>query len=136
MLRLKHSLLAPFVIAMMLAKKGYRTQSNYLYVSGDYRIGDNQKEGDLFDNRIFSSQKPNDWVFAPYYQQVIDWLREEHGIEVTQNPSIRVEKGWYQFDITRDNPHHEDFASAKDYYKAYDKAIKKAIKLVKNVPRK
>ena len=66
----------------------------------------------------------------PLYQQVTDWLREKHGIEVTQVPSIEIEKGWFQFDITRETPHVEYFVSKKYYYEAYEKAILKAIKLI------
>ena len=79
---------------------------------------------------VLNENLTGDTIAAPLWQQVIDWLREKHKIEVTQTPSIELEKGFFQFNITRDKPHNEDFESGKTHNKAREAAILKALELI------
>lgn len=79
---------------------------------------------------VFNDKLKDQNAATPLWQQAIDWLREKHKIEIAQNPSIRLQKGWFQFDVTQSKPHLEDFTSAKTYNEARETAILKALELI------
>lgn len=68
-----------YQLAKLLSEKGFNEPCQFLRVAGKYRIN-YEKEGDLFDNRIPSTQKPIDWYLAPAIAEVVMWLYEKHGI--------------------------------------------------------
>lgn len=71
-----------YQIAQLLKEKGFIEPCQYLRVGGAYRIS-NESEGDLFNNRIPSTQIPNDWFLAPTIAEVVIWLLDKYGIFIT-----------------------------------------------------
>ena len=77
-----------------------------------------------------------EFILAPLWQQVIDWFREKHLIDIDKgwcisNPLGRKQEGYNisVYDRTRDEFAVRDFHI--DYYKAREQAILKAIELIK-----
>jgi len=82
--------------AKLLKEKKFNVPCQYLYVDKEYRIN-NEKVGDVFDNKVPSSQIPIDWVLAPTQQVVIDFIRINFDIyinlDLKHSKSIGVHYG-------------------------------------------
>lgn len=77
------------------------------------------------------------WVCtAPLYQQVIDWFREAHSIDIFTNAHYATDNSvaGYLFDVydrrEKYNTQKGMFESSS-YYQALNKAIEEALKLIK-----
>lgn len=71
----------------------------------------------------------NDWfILAPMYQQVVDWLRDEHLIHVT----VLCEEWLDKFAGRLENEDgFVETADYNDYYVAFDEILKEALNLIK-----
>lgn len=72
-------------LAKLLKEKGFNEPCQFLRVAGNYRINF-EKEGELFNNGMPSTQKPIDWFLAPTIAEVIMWLYEKNGIWIWAIP--------------------------------------------------
>lgn len=76
-------------------------------------------------NEIDGFKTKGDNVAAPLYQQIIDWFREKHNINLI--PSILPPK-WYSFSVIRESKKYK--TQPLPYYQALDAAITEAFKLI------
>lgn len=60
---------------------------------------------------------------APTHQQVVDWLRVEHGFRLVQMHDLDMEK--FGYCLFSNEP--IELARGKDFYKTYNKAIEKLL---------
>ena len=76
---MKH-LFVPYEIALALKEKGFEFDDDHYWVFGKYVVG-YQDEGVQPNAPYVSHQTESaDYLFAPLYQQVVDWFREKHDI--------------------------------------------------------
>jgi len=86
---------------------------------------------------IDDSSEDNYWIPVPLWQQVINWLREQHNLNIVINHEIYM-KWWYDIsqvaksmDDYDDNFIHE----YNEYYNSYEEALKdgilKSIEIIK-----
>ncbi len=154
---LKH-LFVPFNIAKLLDDKGFddRTLANY-FVFGDgvCRKGKyGQTEPELFIDENLSDREEELGMYAyhvmgvPIYQQVIDWLEENHKILIQYERGVN--QGYYSGSVINDySKHHQglgnishfsnriyvnnDYEGFATKYLFLDKAIEVALNLLPNV---
>lgn len=70
-------------------------------------------------------------VNAPLYQQIVDWLREQHDLFITI--SYYKSEGYYSSvgNLKKDsNDHNFISKDCENYYEALNKAIEEAFKLI------
>lgn len=94
----------------------------------------------FYDARGIVTKSQTPCTIAPLWQQVIDWLREKHNIEIWVNNYYRNEKRYipqYQIFINGQQQYFQ-FSSASSvelystYFEARERAILKAIEIIKN----
>lgn len=72
---------------------------------------------------------------APLYQQVVDWFREEHNIEITANKfTYKNGRRIYDYDVSineLEDDREDDLDGYESYYDALNVAIKRTIELIK-----
>src|SRR4029078_13290517 len=115
------NLFVPYPIASALKDKGFDEPclGGYL-LNGEFAEPDN--ELNCFRNRNRSGGE----ISAPLYQQVVDWLRDEHGMRIKIEPTIKDgldlflyhNVGWHWQGTYRDD------------YEALDAAINHALTLI------
>ena len=76
-----------FTNAKLLNEKSFEVPCQFLYVGKKHSIHD-KEIGGLFDNKIASTQIPNDWFSAPTQQLAIDWILENFGIHFKIEPTL------------------------------------------------
>lgn len=130
-------LFVPYKIALKLKEKGFDDNCFAYYRSiypNDLTYLSNWKTGQL------SIRNSEDFKYdsyygcsAPLYQQVIDWF-ETKGIYISINTACYSVPIWSDWCVQRIEPYTEVFSeqdeSYEDKYKALDKAIEEAIKLI------
>lgn len=104
-----------YEIALKLKELGFREDCLYYFDSFKYTgsssaFWDNYNKSELL-------------ISKPLYQQVIDWLREEHGIHVIINKTYG-----YVLLLNKRNPIGKN--NIGNYYKAREQAILKALELI------
>ncbi len=69
-----------------------------------------------------------DYLKAPLYQQVVDWLRNEHKIHLVSTEDA----GLYLFGIKwyAEKRYNEMYPKGGEYYEALNNAIVEALKLI------
>lgn len=77
----------------------------------------------------------SEFMIAPLYQQVVDWLREKHNLHIiitSLNDHEIYGKDKWEYDITNINStaFHSNQLEFNFYYEALTKAIEEAIKLI------
>lgn len=120
------NLFVPYELALALKEKGfdgaciayYSHRNKELYPRG-------QSNGAEWQ---YVSANTSLTLKAPFYQQVIDWVREKHEIDLFL---FKLKEGIYKFDVhksgeskTLPNP------TRLPYYEALNKAIEEALKLI------
>lgn len=127
--QLQKGLFVSFNLAMLLKEKGFNELCFAFYhsksIDPDLLFPVSYKETEIFYQRPH-----NTLILAPFYQQVINWLREEHNIDVWIEKDYQVKRYFIQCPQLTDtevkfNPWSEE------YYEALNKAIEKALTLVK-----
>ena len=71
-------------------------------------------------------------ILAPLWQQVINWFREEHNYNITYNILEKDGCGYYVFKGGEFQSKFKVLSKRFDYYEAHEKAILKAIELIKD----
>lgn len=123
-------LFVPYELAIKLKEKGFDERCFMWWYSPT------QMSADL----IFRQYKNDkDFCEAPIYQQVTDWLRDKHDINIVVVPSVDVKKNYrssvykqYGIKMIQTNM-TEDTTSLfnyPNYYTAFDKAIKYALTII------
>lgn len=148
---MKH-LFIPYEIAFSLKDKGFNEPCLAIYAPEDveelprnYVKRDllmvpqgNHLWGESWPSKGFSTSKrePGYFIAAPLYQQVIDWFRNTHGINVLIHKEIR---GKYYFWITPVGDNTNNFYTLydvatisyfDDYYETLNNAIIETLKLI------
>ena len=99
----------------------------------------NSENKELRSKTIFSeyqNQHLREAIAAPLFQQVIDWLRDKHNIELVslESPDIAGEYEWTLYsDLIREETLHIDHH--KSYYDALTDGIWKAIELIETAKK-
>lgn len=90
----------PYEIALKLKELGFNVDClGYYNPNGHflYKLYCADEYADLNIDDILKYKVHYDCVYAPMYQQVIDWLREEHKIDVVILPVFREKTGYDTF---------------------------------------
>lgn len=129
-------LFIPYVLAV-LAKDfkfneiclGYYSDIKKLYLTDDENGFKNSNLS--ISNRI----RKENLIAAPTYQQIVDWFRKYHNIEIGSPVTKQKDKGTfyggYLKRIDANNFGKSYGSNFKTYYSAYDKAIEDAFNLSK-----
>lgn len=116
-------LFVPYDLAVQLKKKGFKEPT-----LGHYYERDGQQCLVVYGE--FPPDSKN-WLPAPLYQQVIDWLREKHKIHVAAS-TFPVYNDQYGIQYTRSSLSSGwEPLSGKTYYEALNNAIIKGLTLLK-----
>lgn len=108
----------PYEIAVLLKEKGISFPKSFAYQI---------EEGNRLIEFIYTLPTFNltpHFLQAPFYQQVVDWFREEH------NCYIQVAFPTHAIQIWYDGKWHLPTEFNLPYYKAFDKGIIEALKLI------
>ena len=127
---MKH-LFVPYELALKLKEKGFDEPCYGCRITVDNLFKNND------DVHVYSEPKNyNNWngrLSAPLYQQVIDWF-ETKGIYISINTACYSVPIWSDWCVQRIEPYTEVFSeqdeSYENKYKALDKAIEEALKLI------
>jgi hypothetical protein len=100
--------------------------------NGEFCEPDN--ELNVFRNRNRSGGE----ISAPLYQQIVDWFREKHNIDLWANPYMTKNKMGdyhlpdesYSFFLFKDGVMITDGVDFLEYYDALNRAIEEAFKLI------
>lgn len=150
-----NNLFVSYVIARELKKKGFNEPCLGFYdddkllhpsiqdVSAMRIMSENNDQYKEYDedDYVFIDFIPTDKmpdILAPVYQQVIDWLREEHNIEINVNNYYRNSKNYkpeYQIYINGQQQSIEYSSSSSvvlyaNYYAALNYGIEESLKLI------
>ena len=123
----------PFELAKKLNKKGYDGKYLAFYAIENYSVF---KKGDF----CFTGGKLGDnQVIAPLYQQVVDWFREKHSIDVyVKRILLKPHISFIGIVNDSENKVYECYPNiyrgvyeAGTYYESLNKAIEEALDLIK-----
>lgn len=126
-------LFVPFELAKKLNKKGYNVKYLAFYAIENYSVF---KKGELY----FTGGKLSDnQVIAPLYQQVVDWFREKHSIDVyAKRKLLKPHSSFIGIVNDSENKVYECYPNIDrgvyemgTYYESLDKAIEEALRLIK-----
>lgn len=108
------TLFVPYELAVIAKEKGfnepclfcYRGEFDlYCHSLGGYLEDVEFKANSDFKDYLVNERKPNYWISAPLYQQIVDWFREKHFLHIAVNIDGIYEKGndtetfFYDFSI-------------------------------------
>jgi hypothetical protein len=123
-------LFVPYEIALKLKEKGFDNEqcfAVYYRVDNDVRF-----EYDLRGSQYEAKKGWSSGILAPMYQQVVDFFREKHNLDV--NVSSWKERNEVVYLHTAHklgiaSTYHLDF-QPKDYYQSLNRGIEEAITLI------
>jgi len=144
---MKH-LFVKFTLASKLKKKGFNEPCFGHYENQRKKLVINytnlppvhpmaKKRPKMFEVTNMNSELPQWATSAPTYQQVVDWFREKHNIDINVFSDCNVnEILGYTYQIHRLMAISNVFLTNKkipyyEHYKALSKAIEEALKLIK-----
>ncbi len=124
-------LFVPYEIAISLKEKGFNEPcfaGFFTNIEGKLltQLPENEKE--LFIEINSEQAKPENCA-RPLYQQVIDWFREKHQIELVQFAIIDKRSWEYCWQIIAKKTPLYDFCD-KDYYECLNKLFTESLKLI------
>lgn len=130
------NLFVPYEIAMELKSKGFNEECFAYYI-----FANNKK--DLYYIIPYEMGSSNNDpckgdCSAPTHQQVLNWFREEHNIDIkVSNVDNKLDKWMYNIsNLILSEENNLDYDSSYDklyypsYYEALNKAIEEALKLI------
>jgi hypothetical protein len=125
---MKH-LFVPIELALLAKEKGFDEPCISNYVSGTDVLGNNlvnhlEMWSDEDLETIYSSTK------APIYQQLIDWFREKHNLNIPIYYSLVDGKYNSHCYCSFDKERETDVVYDTDYYGCLNKALVEAFKLI------
>lgn len=118
------NLFVPYKIAVLAKQYGFNEKCLTYY-------GFNKKlKKDNFGAWFLNKTMVTTQASAPIYQQIIDWFRIKHGIDI----AYKLKSSYHRFEHTKagDPKTIKEFdkADSGGYYGAFDKAIEEAFKLL------
>ena len=130
------NLFVPYEIALALKEKGFYEPCLGAYINTcdeiDIEMG-NFKEPILYISATYNSieyKNSENIILAPLYQQVIDWFREKHKIQI--EILWRGDMSTFCYKLGRFEYGSHTFSEQdwkfSEYYKALNKAIEEAIR--------
>lgn len=128
------NLFVPLPIAKKLKAKGFNKHCLAWYCNDMNILYANLYNGNPIEGNKPPKPKQLE-CYAPLYQQVIDWLREEHSLII----STTRDGGWWFIDIIDFSNEDEESPLDNvvkriikdDYYETLNEAIEEALKLLK-----
>lgn len=115
-------LFVPYDIALMAKEKKFNEECC------TYFLNQNLQRLDGFGLMNEDFQDDESRIAAPLYQQLIDWFREKHRIDISLDLNY---KQTYVFKYSELSSKPVELFRNDDYYEAYEGAIKEAFKLIK-----
>ncbi len=125
----------PYELSIIAKNKGFNKQTFACYNRGKVEFFDKNQY-------ITNSDICSPFISAPTHQQISDWIRQEHKIQINVFPYAKQGKQQWQFELVRlvinnwnngesYNPYIisaiSDAYLFNDYYEAYNKAIEVAL---------
>jgi hypothetical protein len=130
-------LFVPYELAVKLKEKGFNKPYNSKEIIGMYLELENPKQVEL---RLYNApitekddERGYDYIIAPLYQQIVDWLRGKQGILITQeNRSKHLVCSIWDKKARNGNGTYDNFTTTigETPTEALNKAIEKALKLI------
>lgn len=125
---MKH-LFVPYAIALLLKEKGFNEPCLTYWFTTNHDTTPQLREKDIMDLKGWTNGYLDSNTIAPLYQQVVDWFREKHEIEVG-SPVAQLEKGEFGRAIGWVRVEDENKQIYPTYYAALEAAINHAITLL------
>ena len=142
-------LFVPYEIALQLKEKGfdepcfgiflneYSNNPGYLYSREERNICNEEidEEGNIIGVFVtYSNSKIfEQYTTAPLYQQVIDWFREIHKLDISHTVGFPLSYSFHVQDLDREQKYWNFNGPEqvhKHYYEGLNKAIEEALKLI------
>ena len=123
-------LFVSYDLALQLKEKGFKRQ---LDIAGNLTGYNLSRENKRISYYHVHTQFPSDkeFLYAPLYQQVIDWFREKHGIHFDIDWGLGWGYGFITVGCIVDLPNKYYEGNPQwNYYEALTKAIEQALKLI------
>ena len=130
---MKH-LFAPYELSLLAKQKGFNEPCFGVYYAKEKELNQYKGFPDSGNEDDFSFTKNSNltetWVTAPLYQQLVDWLRENHNwnIEISYRNSFRDYTGILYPIFPRTDASNR--FKYNTYYEALNKALEEAFKLI------
>jgi len=124
------NLFVPYELAVIAKEKGFNEPCLARF------IDDGNKSLEIWDwdipLRNSTNEEEDTLCTAPLYQQIVDWLREKHSIWITIYNQYKDENAGkcYGYKVQMKDTCKSNVAQSDNYYKALNKAIEEAFKLI------
>ena len=116
-----------YEIALALKELGFDEISRFSHETSLYS---NRGHHVFYANYGFYASGLGDgYIYAPLWQQVIDWLREKHGMIILPFMFDELREDYFSYRIVRRQGNINVHYPYKSYYEAREQAILKAIEL-------
>lgn len=123
---MKH-LFVPFEIALKLKGLRFKEESLYCYVIADEAVSSSPS--------WINYNKSKSLCSRPLYQQVVDWLREEHKMHLRVDiQDVKLQWFCYEILVEKEGDYTNELEfdmNFKSYYEALETGITKALDLIK-----
>ncbi len=124
-------LFSPYELAVLLNEKGFNEECLAVYSSnGKFQI----VTGRMMVSTNNTDAKKVNFITAPLWQQITDWLRDKHKIIIVIDFCIDNNEIEYMVNVSEPNTRHEkDYMTAVSfisYYNALESGIKEALELI------
>lgn len=135
------NLFIPYNLAVMAKEKGFNEPCLAYWVNET----PTNKEGQLlvyykkpYDNIKITTSIIKEYCYAPLYQQIVDWLRNEHSVQIKVERAVsgHFSYGLHNRNMINYGPYTQPNLVNKSeyfiatYYEALNKAIDEAFKLI------
>ncbi len=128
-------LFLPYHLALLAAKNNFDEEC-FAWYNADTELiifhNTRIKPKGLYNSGVKKIDLHESKTLAPLYQQITDWLRENHGIVLTIYCSPHGYESDFDYlneDLFKRNNQPKEFLS-KDYYAAFDNGIEQAFNLL------
>lgn len=116
-------LFIPYELSLLAKEYGFDEPCFARYIRKEFRFAT------LGGMTNFTKEQPPNQLSAPLYQQLIDWFREKHNLEVC---SLKEKENVY-FGFIDGGISRKQVSQGKSYYEALNKAFEEVFKLVELV---
>ncbi len=124
------NLFVPYELALLAKEKGFNDPCFGYYYKDNIEVKhfewiESEKYGDWEPNFLINNKEKDFFLSAPIYQQLVDWFREKHDIEIIVLSDDLVNRKFFEFSIyklwSQDQLKHD--SSFLTYYEALNKAL-------------
>ncbi len=112
-------LFVPFTLATLAIKKGFKREDCLMIKIKDESVYPISKSENF---------NYDEFIEAPMHQQIVDWFRENHQIDI----AYKLTSSNHRFQWNKDGSQPIEFpkGDAGGYYSAFNKALEEAFKLI------